>query len=66
MFLNRDQLEQLTDYKRPSAQIRWLIENGYSFDVGASGRPKVLSASVSDKLGKQQPTRKHQPRFDRI
>ncbi len=51
MFLSRDELIELTDLKQPSAQIRWLTEHGYRFDVGASGRPKVLRSTVEARLG---------------
>jgi len=50
MFLTPDQLVKLTDYKRPSDQIRWLQENGYPFEIGSSGRPKVLARVLETRL----------------
>lgn len=50
MFLTPDQLHELTDYKRAADQIRWLREKGYPFEIGASGRPKVLSSMIEIRL----------------
>ena len=41
MFLTANQLKDLTGYRKPALQRRWLAENGYSFDVRADGRPVV-------------------------
>lgn len=46
MFLTSDQLKELTGYKKPALQRRWLLENGYRFDVRADGRPSVLAEQV--------------------
>ena len=51
LFLNHDEIEELTGYKKPSAQIRWLREHGYLFEVDARGRPRVLTSHVMRKLG---------------
>lgn len=51
MFLSKDQLEELTDRSRPTAQIRWLEANGYPFDISAEGVPKVLCSVVENRLG---------------
>ena len=40
-FLNSQQLYELTNYKRPSAQIRWFAERNWTFEVGADGYPRV-------------------------
>lgn len=50
MFLTHEQLVDLTDYKRPFEQIKWLRENGYPFEVGSSGRPKVLVRVLETRL----------------
>ena len=42
MFLSREELTQLTGFKRRSPQINWLTQNGYTFDVRADGWPVVL------------------------
>jgi hypothetical protein len=46
MFLTAEQLEALTGYRKPALQRRWLLHNGYTFDVRADGRPAVLVAQV--------------------
>ena len=46
MFLTADHLCELTGYRKPALQRRWLIQNGYKFDVRADGRPVVLMAQV--------------------
>ncbi|PLX61147.1 DUF4224 domain-containing protein [Sedimenticola selenatireducens] len=51
MFLSKKELQELTGYQRPSAQIRWLSRNGYRSAVGADGCPKVLKRMVYAKLG---------------
>lgn len=66
MFLSRDELHELTDYKRPAEQIRWLTKRGYRFEVGASGRPKVLRATVETRLENHAKTRAKTPRFDLV
>ena len=46
MFLSKEELEQLTGYKKPTLQLRWLVDNNYRFDVRADGRPAVLREQV--------------------
>ena len=46
MFLSREELRQLTGYKRPAEQRRWLSENGYAFEVRGDGRPALLWEQV--------------------
>jgi hypothetical protein len=41
MILTPDELEQITDYKQPAAQIKWLRLHRWRFEIGASGYPKV-------------------------
>ena len=50
MFLTATEIAELTDRKRAPEQIQWLTDHGYRFDVGASGRPKVLLKEVEQKL----------------
>ena len=66
MFLTQEELRALTDYKRPSDQIRWLTEHGYRFDVGASGRPKVLRSVIENRLESTKKPRTKSPRFDQV
>jgi hypothetical protein len=41
VFLTADQLHELTGFRRPSAQIRWLRDNHWAFAVRADGKPSV-------------------------
>lgn len=50
MFLTADELEDLTDRKRWSAQIAWLRENHWAFTVSAEGRPKVARKEAERQL----------------
>ncbi len=51
MFLTPEQLVEMTGFKHRPQQIRWLRENGYPFEIGGDGRPRVLTATVLAKLG---------------
>lgn len=55
MFLSPPEIELLTDRKQPAAQIRWLEAHGWRFEVGASGRPKVLRAEAERHMLSGQP-----------
>lgn len=58
MFLADQQIAELTGYKRPSAQRRWLIRNGYRFEVRGDGRPCVMVAEAErHMLGKTKSKR---------
>jgi hypothetical protein len=50
MFLTREELFELTERKQAAAQRRWLTLMGYRFEVGPSGRPKVLQEAVTERL----------------
>jgi hypothetical protein len=41
VFLTNNELQQLTGYQKPTLQRRWLVDNGYSFDVRRDGKPVV-------------------------
>jgi len=58
MFLTIDEIIALTDRKQPSRQIEWLRQNGYPFEVGATGRPKVLRIIVEQRHQVAKPTPK--------
>ena len=49
MFLSADDLRALTGYVKPALQRRWLLANGYKFDVRADGRPAVLVSQVEQR-----------------
>jgi hypothetical protein len=40
-LLTPEEIRDLTDCARPSAQIEWLRARSWVFDIGATGRPKV-------------------------
>jgi hypothetical protein len=50
-LLTEDEVMLLTDYKKPKAQCRKLKKMGISFEVGRTGKPKVLWDVVIKKLG---------------
>jgi hypothetical protein len=51
MFLTREEIKQLTGYKIPSAQIRWLQQEEFKFKVAADGYPRVLKSEVEFQMG---------------
>lgn len=51
MFLTADDIRELTGYKMPSAQKRWLDKAGWEYVVSGFGRPKVLRAYAEQRLG---------------
>ena len=44
LFLSQTELQELTDLKMHSAQIRWLQKHAYPFEVSAVGKPKVWTS----------------------
>ena len=51
MFLSREDIKNLTEYKLPNFQIKWLEKNGYKFAVGKDGHPRVLHSHIEAMLG---------------
>jgi len=67
LFLTQDEIKELTDLKIPSAQIRWLKSHSYPFEIGASGKPKVLRSLVMERLQQRASAPKQtEPNFDAI
>ena len=66
LFLDRDELVQLTGRKRPSSQIKWLREHGYPVEVSAAGRPIVLRAEVERRLSTEETPKRRSPRWDLV
>lgn len=64
MFLTDEQKVNLTGYKRPKFQARWLKANGYKFRLNASGRPVVLESEVQRDLSDPQAAAANTPNFD--
>lgn len=51
LLLTEDEVVMLTDYEKPRAQCRQLTKMGIMFEVGRTGKPKVLRDVVMTKLG---------------
>ena len=51
MVLTRNELFEISGYKRASYQIGWLTKNSYPFEVAADGYPRVLTSYVNNRLG---------------
>ncbi len=50
-FLTTDELEQMTGYKIPRCQRRWLNDNGIDHKVNKFGRPVVIRAVLMQTMG---------------
>lgn len=50
MFLTVNELRELTGYRRPSAQARWLTSHGWRFALNAVGHPRVARAYFERRL----------------
>lgn len=49
IILTTAELIEITGRRKPSLQIKWLVAQGYSFDVNALGRPVVSRAHYESK-----------------
>ena len=58
IFLSTDETQELTGYKKPALQRKWLAKNGYSFDVRGDGRPVV---SVAHYEARHSPQKRQRP-----
>lgn len=66
-FLTQGELEELTDFKIAKAQIRWLTNHSFPFEIGASGKPKVLRSFLFNRLQNISNTALlNEPNFDAI
>lgn len=41
LFLNAEELRDLTGYQKPRRQIEWLRAQGFIFRIAADGHPRV-------------------------
>lgn len=62
LLLTDDEVREVTGYKRPADQIRWLRDGGWLFEV-ARGRPKVLRSYVEERMGGTKAVREWAPDF---
>jgi hypothetical protein len=51
MLLTHAELQELTGYRLPAHQIRWLRDHRWAFEVGGDGKPKVLRSHAERRLG---------------
>jgi len=51
LFLNAEELRDLTGYQVAHYQANWLLANGYPFDMSIYGKPRVLRAYIEKRLG---------------
>ena len=50
MFLTREEVRELTGYKRKSDQARFLRDNRYPFELDKDGNPKVPRMAVESRF----------------
>ncbi len=58
MFSTKKEVAELTRYRKPRAQIKWLQVQQFGFAVGGDGHPKVLRQVVINRLGGQTAPKK--------
>lgn len=63
-FLDDAELEQLTGRSRRQAQIRWLRDHGFAFEVNARGAPVVARRYAEQRLGVGQQAERPKPDVD--
>lgn len=56
LFLTADEVAELTGYKRPYDQRRWLGARGWPHELDANCRPKVSRAYAERRLAGEAPT----------
>ena len=64
IWLTEEEREQLTGYKRPGDQVRWLQENAIHHTVRADGWPMVPVSAIGKAA--EAPVPPTGPRFDAI
>ena len=62
MFMTPEEVAELTGYKRPCDQIKWLEAERFGYVVGGDGRPKVVKELVLSRLASPVPQKK-EPRL---
>lgn len=51
LLLTEEEIVMLTDYEKPKSQRNQLQKMGIAFEVGRTGKPKVLRQVVIGRLG---------------
>ncbi len=64
MYLTSQEVQRLTGYVRPSAQIRWLRKNGWRFTVNGLKEP-IVAVAESERIlvSGQGMSKHHEPNF---
>lgn len=52
MFLTATEIRELTGYRKPTYQKRWLIERRWLFEENRAGQPMVLREHLHSHLNK--------------
>lgn len=55
MFLNADEVAELTGRKRTADQLKWLLLRGWQHEINAAGRPIILRSYAEDRLSGRKP-----------
>jgi hypothetical protein len=55
MFLSDKELMELTGYKRPGEQRRWLASHNWPFEIAANGYNRVLREEARNRLLSRHP-----------
>lgn len=51
LTLTPAEVAELSGYRRPAEQIRWLTQAGVAFFIGRDGRPRVIRAALVQPKG---------------
>lgn len=51
MFLSKDEIAELTGYKLPAHQCRWLVARGWVFERNRNNRPIIGRDYARSRLG---------------
>lgn len=62
LFLSAEELKDLTDLQQAHAQLRWLTNRGWKFEIGANGRPKVARQYYLQRMVQEATTPPDAPR----
>lgn len=63
MIASQETLTELTGLKRPSAVRRWLDREHIPYMVGVDGWPRVLQATIMERLGGKPAQAKPEPQL---
>lgn len=66
MLLKPEIIAELTDRPQPSKQIEWLTAHGWTFEIGASGRPKVSESYYEQKMGGKPLATQWEPDWSKV